>query len=66
MIFAVALEGRMLDINDRVRIQAVTTACELAMCNMKRAPPELISQVIERLRDRKVWVFSTFSNKETG
>ncbi|CAK9165271.1 unnamed protein product [Ilex paraguariensis] len=51
-----ALEGRLLDFDDRVRTQAVTVVCDLARCNPKFVPPELMSRAAERLRDKKVSV----------
>ncbi|XP_010063388.2 sister chromatid cohesion protein PDS5 homolog A [Eucalyptus grandis] len=51
-----ALEGRLLDIDDRVRIQAVAAICDLAKCNFKFIPLTLISQAAERLRDKKISV----------
>ncbi|XP_030527999.1 sister chromatid cohesion protein PDS5 homolog B isoform X3 [Rhodamnia argentea] len=51
-----ALEGRLLDIDDRVRIQAVAAICDLAKCNLKFIPLTLISQAAERLRDKKISV----------
>uniref|UniRef100_A0A5B6YQ09 Sister chromatid cohesion protein PDS5 homolog A n=1 Tax=Davidia involucrata TaxID=16924 RepID=A0A5B6YQ09_DAVIN len=51
-----ALEGRLLDFDDRVRTEAVTVVCDLARSNLKSVPPELISRATERLRDKKVSV----------
>ncbi|GMN51774.1 hypothetical protein TIFTF001_020914 [Ficus carica] len=51
-----ALEGRLLDFEDRVRIQAVIIACDLARSNLKVFPPKLLCQTIERLRDKKIAV----------
>ncbi|EXB44382.1 hypothetical protein L484_020194 [Morus notabilis] len=51
-----ALEGRLLDFEDRVRIQAVIIACDLARFNLKIFPPKLLGQTIERLRDKKISV----------
>ncbi|GFY85364.1 ARM repeat superfamily protein [Actinidia rufa] len=51
-----ALEGRLLDFDDRVRTQAVFVACDLARANLKSVPRELISRATERLRDKKVSV----------
>lgn len=51
-----ALEGRLLDFEDRVRIQAVIIACDLATSNLKVFPPKLLCQTIERLRDKKIAV----------
>ncbi|KAK9945794.1 hypothetical protein M0R45_011293 [Rubus argutus] len=49
-----SLEGRLLDFDDRVRTQAVTVTCDLAMSNLRYIPPKLISQTTERLRDKKI------------
>ncbi|KAF3445662.1 hypothetical protein FNV43_RR10838 [Rhamnella rubrinervis] len=51
-----ALEGRLLDFQDRVRVQAVIVACDLARSNLKIFPPKLLSQATERLRDKKISV----------
>ncbi|KAF5450729.1 hypothetical protein F2P56_031056 [Juglans regia] len=51
-----ALEDRLLDFDDRVRMQAVIVACDLAQSNLKSVPPKLISQATERLRDKKISV----------
>ncbi|KAG7980770.1 hypothetical protein I3843_05G200200 [Carya illinoinensis] len=51
-----ALEDRLLDFDDRVRMQAVIVACDLALSNLKSVPPKLISQATERLRDKKISV----------
>ncbi|XP_052189555.1 sister chromatid cohesion protein PDS5 homolog B isoform X2 [Diospyros lotus] len=51
-----AVEGRLLDFDDRVRTQAVVVACDLAKANLKFVPPDLIYQAAERLRDKKVSV----------
>ncbi|KAJ6939281.1 sister chromatid cohesion protein PDS5 [Populus alba x Populus x berolinensis] len=50
------LEGRLLDFDDRVRTQAAVVACDLARTNLRFFPPELISKVSERLRDKKISV----------
>ncbi|XP_043700993.1 sister chromatid cohesion protein PDS5 homolog A isoform X2 [Telopea speciosissima] len=49
-----ALEGRLLDFDDKVRTQAVFTVCDLANSNLKFLPSELILQAADRLRDKKV------------
>ncbi|XP_010242780.1 PREDICTED: sister chromatid cohesion protein PDS5 homolog A isoform X2 [Nelumbo nucifera] len=51
-----ALEGRLLDFDDKVRIQAVIVVCDMAKSNLKLIPTELISRAAERLRDKKVSV----------
>lgn len=62
MIGAAALEGRLLDIDDKVRIQAVTAVCDLARVDLKLIPSRLIICTAERLRDKKV--YCSDSNKE--
>ena len=54
-IWTAALEGRLLDFDDRVRMEAVIIACDLARSNLKIFPPKLMSQTTERLRDKKVY-----------
>ncbi|KAL6614101.1 hypothetical protein ACP70R_036371 [Stipagrostis hirtigluma subsp. patula] len=51
-----SLEGRFLDFDDKVRIRAVHTVCDLAISNLSSFPPEVILQATERLRDKKVSV----------
>ncbi|XVF64578.1 hypothetical protein PTKIN_Ptkin09bG0180000 [Pterospermum kingtungense] len=51
-----AIEDRLLDFDDKVRMQAVIVACDLAVSNLKYTSPKLISEVIERLRDKKISV----------
>ncbi|WCJ44636.1 hypothetical protein M5689_025294 [Euphorbia peplus] len=51
-----AIEGRLLDFDERVRTLAVVVVCDLARCNLKLIPPELISKATERLRDKKLSV----------
>ncbi|XP_022773243.1 sister chromatid cohesion protein PDS5 homolog A-like isoform X3 [Durio zibethinus] len=51
-----AIEDRLLDFDDKVRMQAVIVACDLAGSNLKYTSPKLISEVIERLRDKKISV----------
>ncbi|PHT78851.1 hypothetical protein T459_16903 [Capsicum annuum] len=51
-----ALQGRLLDSDDRVRSEAVAVVCDLARYKLKSAPLELITRVAERLRDKKVSV----------
>lgn len=51
-----ALEGRLLDFDDKVRTQAVAVVCDLAKSNLRPLPPEMIAQAAKRLRDKKVSV----------
>jgi sister-chromatid-cohesion protein PDS5 len=50
----------LLDFDDRVRTQAAVVACDLARTNLRFFPPELISTVSERLRDKKVILLQKF------
>ncbi|KAL2497210.1 ARM repeat superfamily protein [Abeliophyllum distichum] len=51
-----AIEGRLLDFDDRVRIEAVSVLCDLVRSNLNVVPAESISRAAERLRDKKVSV----------
>ncbi|XP_010912048.2 sister chromatid cohesion protein PDS5 homolog B isoform X2 [Elaeis guineensis] len=51
-----ALEGRLLDFDDKVRTQAVIAVCDLAKSNLTCFPSELVLKALERLRDKKVSV----------
>ncbi|KAK4276740.1 hypothetical protein QN277_014853 [Acacia crassicarpa] len=51
-----AIEDRLLDFDDRVRMQAILVACDLSKSNLQLAPSKLISQVTERIRDKKISV----------
>ncbi|KAH7567871.1 hypothetical protein JRO89_XS07G0171100 [Xanthoceras sorbifolium] len=51
-----ALESRILDFDDRVRMEAVIVACDIARSNLKFVPPKLISEATERIRDKKMSV----------
>lgn len=48
------VRGRLLDHDDKVRMEAVNVVCELAKTNLNRIPSNLITQAAERLRDKKV------------
>lgn len=54
--WAAALEGRLLDFDDKVRTQAVSVVCDLAKSNIRPVPPEMLAQAAKRLRDKKVLV----------
>ncbi|KAI4337812.1 hypothetical protein L6164_016184 [Bauhinia variegata] len=47
---------RLLDFDDRVRMQAVLVACDICRSNLKLVPHELLCQATERLRDKKISV----------
>lgn len=51
---AAAVIGRLLDFDEKVRLQAVMTICDLAISNLSCFPSEVVLQAIERLRDKKV------------
>ncbi|TYK31652.1 sister chromatid cohesion protein PDS5-like protein A isoform X1 [Cucumis melo var. makuwa] len=51
-----AVEERLLDVDDRVRTQAVIVVCDIARSNIKFIPLTLISQAAERLRDKRISV----------
>ncbi|KAK7275658.1 hypothetical protein RIF29_16778 [Crotalaria pallida] len=51
-----SVEDRLLDFDDRVRMQAVLVACDISRSNLKLVPSKLISQTTERLRDKKISV----------
>lgn len=51
---AESLEGRLLDFDEKVRIRAVHTVCDLAKLNFGSSSAELILHAAERLRDKKV------------
>jgi len=52
--FAASLQGRLLDFDEKVRIRAVNTVCDLAKSNLSSFPHEVILLAAERLRDKKV------------
>ncbi|KAJ0629704.1 putative sister chromatid cohesion protein Pds5 [Helianthus annuus] len=56
LVRAAALEGRLLDFDDKVRTQAVAVVCDLAKSNLRPVPPEMITQAAKRLRDKKASV----------
>ncbi|XWS23751.1 hypothetical protein CRYUN_Cryun28dG0042100 [Craigia yunnanensis] len=41
-----AIEDRLLDLDEKVRMQALSFACDLAGSNLKYTSPKLISEVI--------------------
>ncbi|KAK4429654.1 Sister chromatid cohesion protein pds5 [Sesamum alatum] len=51
-----AIQGRLLDHDDKVRTEAVNVVCELAKANLNFISSDLIIQAAERLRDKKVSV----------
>ncbi|KAH0466271.1 hypothetical protein IEQ34_006374 [Dendrobium chrysotoxum] len=52
----VAVEGRLLDFDDKVRTQAISVICNLASSNLSCFPSELVLKAIKRLRDKKISV----------
>lgn len=57
-----SLQGRLLDFDEKVRIRAVHTVCDLAKSN-SLFPPKLILQAAERLRDKKASVRKSVMHK---
>lgn len=55
-----AIRDRLLDHDDKVRMEAVNVVCELAKTNLSRISSDLITKAAERLRDKKV----SFSSKD--
>ncbi|KAG8378272.1 hypothetical protein BUALT_Bualt08G0120300 [Buddleja alternifolia] len=53
-----AIQGRLLDHDDKVRTEAVNVVCELAKTNLNFESSNLISHAADRLRDKKVLVRS--------
>ncbi|KAL1543836.1 sister chromatid cohesion protein pds5-like [Salvia divinorum] len=53
-----AIGCRLLDHDDKVRMEAVNVVCELAKTNLDRISSDLIAHASERLRDKKVSVRS--------
>ncbi|KAK1263732.1 hypothetical protein QJS04_geneDACA022342 [Acorus gramineus] len=54
-----ALEGRLLDFDDKVRTKAVIAVCDLAKSSLTYIPfeySEMVSKAAERLRDKKDFV----------
>ncbi|KAM7256072.1 hypothetical protein ACFE04_011813 [Oxalis oulophora] len=51
-----ALQGRLLDFDDKVRAQAIVVACDLVKSNLKFIPPKVVLEIAERLRDKKISV----------
>ncbi|KAI3464509.1 hypothetical protein Pfo_021172 [Paulownia fortunei] len=58
-----AIQGRLLDHDDKVRTEAVNVVCELAKTNLNFKSSDLITQAAERLRDKKVLVRSKVLKK---
>ncbi|XP_068663367.1 sister chromatid cohesion protein PDS5 homolog B isoform X2 [Aristolochia californica] len=51
-----ALQERLLDYDDKVRLEAIIVVCDLAKSNLQHIQPDIILQAAERLRDKKVSV----------
>lgn len=58
-----SLGGRLLDFDDKVRMQAVAAVCDLAKSNLVSFPSEFVLQAVERLRDKKVSVRKSAKEK---
>ncbi|ONM36101.1 ARM repeat superfamily protein [Zea mays] len=52
-----SLEGRLLDFDEKVRIRAVHTVCDLAKSNLSSSA-KLILHAAERLRDKKLFLYN--------
>ncbi|EYU22961.1 hypothetical protein MIMGU_mgv1a019419mg, partial [Erythranthe guttata] len=51
-----AIQDRLLDNDDKVRIGAINVVCELSKINLNLTSSDLITQAAKRLRDKKVLV----------
>ncbi|KAL7117964.1 hypothetical protein ACP275_03G105700 [Erythranthe tilingii] len=51
-----AIQDRLLDNDDKVRIGAINVVCELSKTNLNLTSSDLITQAAKRLRDKKVLV----------
>ncbi|KAG2602210.1 hypothetical protein PVAP13_5KG660400 [Panicum virgatum] len=58
-----SLQGRLLDFDEKVRIRAVNTVCDLAKSNLSSFPHEVILLAAERLRDKKASVRKNVMHK---
>lgn len=59
-LLVAAIEGRLLDFDDKVRIEAAFAICDLAKSNLTCFPSNIVMQAVERLRDKKVVSFGFF------
>lgn len=53
--FVDALQDRLLDFDDRVRVAVVKVIGDLAITDLKWIPTDLLRKVAERVRDKKVY-----------
>ncbi|KAJ7523458.1 hypothetical protein O6H91_18G050900 [Diphasiastrum complanatum] len=51
-----ALNERLLDFDDKVRMVVVKAICDLAKANFKWVPMDVMKHVADRLRDKKIFV----------
>ncbi|CAO2182211.1 unnamed protein product [Urochloa humidicola] len=58
-----SLQGRLLDFDEKVRIRAVNTICDLAKSNLGSFPHKVILLAAERLRDKKASVRKNVMHK---
>ena len=65
-LLAAALEGRLLDFDDKVRTEAVFAVCDLAKSSLTCFPSEIILQAVERLRDKKVTSFQFLQTESSA
>jgi len=52
--FVGALQDRLLDFDDKVRVAVVKAIYDLAITDPKWVPTDVLCKVAERLRDKKV------------
>lgn len=48
------MKDRLLDYDDKVRMEAVNVVCEIAKTNLNWDSSDIITLAAERLRDKKV------------
>lgn len=58
MNWTAALEARLLDFEDRVRMEAVAVVCDITMSNTNFVTHKLLAESTERLRDKSVCLIS--------
>ena len=54
MGFVAALQDRLLDYDEKVRVAVVKVIYDLAKADLKSVPTDVLRKVAERLRDKKV------------
>lgn len=58
-MFAVALQDRLLDYDEKVRVAVVKAIYDLAISDLKLVSIDVLRKVSERLRDKKVLVWES-------